>query len=84
MTSITNKDDLADKICYLIRDLLKDRSRGFTESVKQLNQETIFIDVLQQLVDYGNLDILDSFKIRLEMENYAYSDNFAKIEESKA
>jgi hypothetical protein len=79
MTStITNSNDLADKIFSLIRDFLKDRSRGFSESVKQLNKETIFTDVLQQLVDYGNLDILNSFKIRLEMEEYVRSNNFAK------
>jgi hypothetical protein len=82
--SNSNNDDLADKIYSLIREFLKDKSRGFSESIKQMNHETIFIDVLQELVDYGNLDILDSFKIRLEMEEHADSDNFAKMEESTA
>jgi hypothetical protein len=83
MTSTTNSSNLSDKIFSLIREFLKDRSRGFSESVKQLSKETIFTDVLQQLVDYGNLDILKSFKIRLEMEEHADSNNCAQVEESR-
>jgi hypothetical protein len=67
----------------LLKQLLKDRSRGLSESIKQLNQETELVDTLQMLVDYGNANILKSFKIRLEMDCYDDSDNFAGMEGSR-
>jgi hypothetical protein len=66
----------------LIKDLLKDKSQGLSQGVKQLNEETAFVDIIQRLIDYGNSRILDSFAIRLEMEEYVRSNNFAKMEES--
>jgi hypothetical protein len=83
LTPTSNIDDLADKICYLIREFLKYRSRGLSDSVKKIIQEREFIDILQESVDYGNLDVLKSFKIRLQMEEHTDNDNFAK-EESTA
>jgi hypothetical protein len=53
----SNNDDLADKIYSLIKEFLRVKSRRLSQSVKQLNQETVFVDMLQWLVDRGNLDI---------------------------
>jgi hypothetical protein len=53
----SNNDDLADKIYSLIKEFLRVKSRRLSQSVKQLNQETVFVDILQWLVDRGNLDI---------------------------
>ena len=75
-----NNDDLADKIYSLIKEFLRHNSRALSQTVKQLNQETVFVGILQCLVDRGNLGILNSFKIRLEMEGYADIDSLAKNE----
>ncbi|HJT48213.1 MAG TPA: hypothetical protein VJ729_08505 [Nitrososphaeraceae archaeon] len=83
MTSISNTDDLAHKICSLLKDWLKDKSQGLSISVRQLTEETVFVDMIQRLVDYGNADILNSFVIRLQMEAHANNDNFAKKEEPR-
>ena len=83
MLSNSNNDDLAHKIYSLLKEWLKDKSQGLSLSVKQLAEETVFVDIVQRLVDYGNADILNSFVIRLQMEEHADNDGFAK-EESTA
>jgi hypothetical protein len=82
--SISNSDNLADKIFSLLKESLKDKSRGLSESVKKIIQERVLVDILQVLVDYSNSNILKSFKIRLEMDCYDDSDNFAGMEGSRA
>jgi hypothetical protein len=84
LISITNSDTLADKIFSLLKESLKDKSRGLSESVKKIIQERVLVDILQVLVDYSNSNILKSFKIRLEMDCYDDSDNFAGMEGSRA
>jgi hypothetical protein len=84
LISISISDNLPDKIFSLLKESLKDRSRGLSESVKKIIQERVFVDILQMLVDYGNANILKSFKIRLEMDCYDDSDNFAGMEGSRA
>jgi hypothetical protein len=84
LTSISNSDNLADKIFSLLKESLKDKSRGLSESVKKIIQERVLVDILQVLVDYSNSNILKSFKIRLEMDCYDDSDNFAGMEGSRA
>ncbi len=83
MTSTSNNDDLAHKIYSLLKDWLKDKSQGLSLSVGQLTEETVFVDMIQRLVDYGNADILNSFVIRLQMEGHADNDNFAKKEKPR-
>jgi hypothetical protein len=80
LISISISDNLPDKIFSLLKESLKDRSRGLSESVKKIIQERVFVDILQMLVDYGNANILKSFKIRLEVDCYDDSDNFAGME----
>jgi hypothetical protein len=84
LISITNSDTLADKIFSLLKESLKDKSRGLSESVKKIIQERVLVDILQVLVDYSNSNILKSFKIRLEMDCYDDSNNFAETEGSRA
>jgi hypothetical protein len=75
LISTSNNDDLTHKIYSLLKEWLKDKSQGLSLSVRQLTEETVFVDIIQGLVDYGNSRILDSFAIRLEMEEYD-NDNF--------
>lgn len=67
MASITNSNNLADKIFYLIREF-QDRTEGFSEPVKKITRETKFVNLVQSLTEYGNSSVLESFKIRIEME----------------
>jgi hypothetical protein len=67
MTSTTiNKDNLADKSYSFskCREYL-----CLSQPVKKIMQEIGFIDKLQSLVEYGNLHVFESFKIRIQMEN---------------
>lgn len=83
MTPTSNSDDLVHKICYLIRDLLKDRSRSLSEPVKKITQEREFVNILQSVTDYGNTNFLKSFGIRLAMDCYDDSDDSIRMEEPR-
>jgi hypothetical protein len=79
----SNNDYLTHKIYPLLKEWLKDRSIGLCQSVKQLNQETIYVDILQRFVDCGNLQILDSFAIELQINCHDDTDNFSITEDSQ-
>jgi hypothetical protein len=67
MTSTAyNIVDVADKFCSSLR---RNRNSFLSKPVSTIIIETEFIDLLQTLVDYGNTHVLESFNVRLEMEN---------------
>jgi hypothetical protein len=65
-STIINTDNLVDKVYSLFEE---HREYIFlSEPAKKIIRETALIDIIQSLVDYGNSSVLESFKIRIEME----------------
>ena len=66
MTSaIYNIDNLVDKFYSFVK---RKRSYCISEPVSTMIREIEFVDLLQSLVQYGNVHIFESFQVELEMQ----------------